>query len=415
MEDIAAPAAPLRRGSRLGEDVAIIVVRRPVYELPAAVVDVAEDVDRADLRHGCRHTGGGPVEIVAPDAHVAVRALGLDGVVPGVHDDVAVDVGVAVREADVGEVLLAADRVHEVAALVAVDLVEAEDVVAAALAEEDRVRAGGVALRPAVGAVARVVDLVVLDDHALQARALAAIGGDARVHVHADLPAGIVHSPKASPLADVVLFDHHVVRVRLDADRVLLRAFHRKAAHDHVRCGDADREGLRIAHIDRAALVQQVALRRAALADLERRRAGADLDRLRDRKPLAPGARCELDARRLSRQAQAHEVLRAGRQVDDAAAAFAVARVVPERQRLFPRLLAALPIAHEAAGRPGSRWRLPVNAERLESGDRLAAGRQRGFAFADRFLARCRSFAGQRGACGKEKRQPGREAKRLHH
>src|SRR5205085_10256571 len=98
-----------------------------------------------DVRHGARDADRGKVEIVAPDAHIAVAAFRLDAVVPRVRDAVAVDVGVGVGEAGGRKVVLAADGVVEVMPVLAVDLVPADDVVAAAVAEGDRLRPGRMA------------------------------------------------------------------------------------------------------------------------------------------------------------------------------------------------------------------------------------------------------------------------------
>jgi hypothetical protein len=62
-----------------------------------------------------------------------------------VGDDVAVDVAVGVRKAGVGEIVLAADAVVEVVPRRAGDLVVADDVVAAAIADGDSLRPGGMA------------------------------------------------------------------------------------------------------------------------------------------------------------------------------------------------------------------------------------------------------------------------------
>src|SRR3954466_15405850 len=102
------------------------------------------------------------------------------------------------------------------------------------------------AVGPAVRAVARVVDAVALDHDALDARRGSAERADARVLVHADLPAGAVGAGEAPPAADVVVLDHDVMHVGLDTDRVLLRALEREAANDHVRRADADVELLSV-------------------------------------------------------------------------------------------------------------------------------------------------------------------------
>ena len=60
---------------------------------------VAEDVERSHGRGCGRDVHERVVDVVAPDAHVHVRAFALDGVVPAVGDDVAVDIGIAVGAA----------------------------------------------------------------------------------------------------------------------------------------------------------------------------------------------------------------------------------------------------------------------------------------------------------------------------
>src|SRR6185295_9528534 len=159
------PVAELVGRARFGERAAVVLVRRPLRFHAAAVVDVAEDVHRAPVRDGGRDAGAGLVEVVAPDAHVPVAAFGLDRVVPGVRDDVAVDIAVGVGKAGLGKIVLAADAVVEVMPRRAGDLVVADDVVAAAVAEGDALRAGGVSPRPAIGAVARIVNPVLLNNH----------------------------------------------------------------------------------------------------------------------------------------------------------------------------------------------------------------------------------------------------------
>src|SRR5262249_4650473 len=158
----------------------------------------------------------------AEHADVPAAAFCLDAVIPGLRDLVAVDVGVVVREAGVGEVVLAAEAVVVPVLLAggAVDLVVADHVVAAAVAEGDALRSERVrAAVAAVGAAARVVDLVALDDAAVEARR--AHAADPRVAVHAALPAvGGGAAAPAAPAADVIVLDDDVVRARQDADAV---------------------------------------------------------------------------------------------------------------------------------------------------------------------------------------------------
>src|SRR6185503_11151045 len=151
--------------------------------LAAACIDVAPYIQRARVGDGAGDADRGEVDVVAPDAHVRVAAFGLDAVVPGVRDAVAVDVGVRVRESGGGEIVLAADAVVEVVAVLAVDLVPADHVVAAAIAERDRLRTGGMAPRPAVRAVARMMDAVSLHDQPLELPGLVARGAHAGLHV----------------------------------------------------------------------------------------------------------------------------------------------------------------------------------------------------------------------------------------
>ena len=104
------------------------------------------------------------VDVVAPDAHVPVRAFALDRVVPAVRDDVAVNVGIAVRAALETVVAAAPDSVVEAVIVGGADGVIADDVAAAAIDEGDALRAGGVAGLPIVGAAARVLDQVALNN-----------------------------------------------------------------------------------------------------------------------------------------------------------------------------------------------------------------------------------------------------------
>src|SRR5262249_23508319 len=119
VEDEAPSAAEAVAFARFVGVVAVVGVERPQVVRAAAVVHVAEDVQRAPLVDRARHTGVGVVGVVAPDAHVAVAALGLDAVIPGLRDLVLVDVGVVVREAGGREVVGAADAVVVVVLLAA--------------------------------------------------------------------------------------------------------------------------------------------------------------------------------------------------------------------------------------------------------------------------------------------------------
>src|ERR1700750_2760600 len=155
----------------------------------------------------------------------------LEPVVPVLGDPVAVDAGGGVREAGGREVVLAADAVVVVMLLPAraVDLVEADHVVHAAETEGDALRTGRMAPVPSVRPVAPVVDLVVLDDEAVHRAGAAAEAAHAGVHVDADLPAAAVGVVEASPAADVVALDDHVMRAVLQRDRVGAGALERQA------------------------------------------------------------------------------------------------------------------------------------------------------------------------------------------
>src|SRR5258706_11817704 len=193
MEDVAPAVAPLLGRAGLGERAPVVLLGRPLRLHAAALIDVAEDVHRPPVRDGGGDAGAGLVEVVAPDAHVPVPALGLDRVVPDVRHHVAVDVAVGVGEARVGEVVLAADAVVVVVPRLARDLVVADYMVAAAAADGDALRAERVAPRPAVRAVARLVDAGALNDHPLQRfREAAAIGAHAGIAIDAHLPARVV-------------------------------------------------------------------------------------------------------------------------------------------------------------------------------------------------------------------------------
>src|SRR5204862_207992 len=94
----------------VGDARGLIVARRARDEL-VAVPDVAKDVERADGGQRARDPRARVVHVVTPHAHVVVSALDLEAVVPGVLDDVAVDVAVAVRPAGGRVVVLAAHAV----------------------------------------------------------------------------------------------------------------------------------------------------------------------------------------------------------------------------------------------------------------------------------------------------------------
>ena len=61
-------------------------------------------------------------------------------------------------------------------------------------------------------------------------------------------------------------------------------------------------------------------------------------------------------------------VCRARLELHDAAAAFAIARIEPERQRVAPRVLAGFAEAHRTSACAGISGRCPIDAERFESG-----------------------------------------------
>src|SRR5690606_22900404 len=226
VEHIAPASAVAVLVSGLEHGAAVVAIRRALAQLAAPGVDVAEEVDRPVVRDRGGDADGGAVDPVRPDAHVAVAALGLDAVVPGALHHVAVDVAVGAREAVLALVVLAADRIVEVALrIVGDDLVEADHVVPAAVAERDPLRPGRMAERPAVRAVARVVDAVALDHDALGlALPPAAARADAGVEVHAELPVLAHRLAIAAPAADVVVLDDDVVRALAQHDGVARRA-----------------------------------------------------------------------------------------------------------------------------------------------------------------------------------------------
>src|SRR3954465_1046513 len=190
------------------------------------------------------------------------------------------------------------------------------------------------------------MDAVSLEHGALHAPARVAHRAHTRVHVHADLPARAVGIAEAAPVADVVVLDDHIVRSGQQANRILLRAFQREAAHDDVRRADGDVVEVAVAAIDghAFAVVEHITARRATLSDLQRL-AGLHFDGACDWKALAPGAGAELATANLQ------FVFRAGLELHDAAAAFAIARVVPKRKCVAPLRLARFAELHRTTRR----------------------------------------------------------------
>src|SRR5207237_1457876 len=90
VEEVPPSAAPLGSRARFGERPAIVRVRRTLRHLAAARINVPEDVQRSVVRHRARHARRGQVQVVAPDTHIAIAAFGLDAIVPGMRDLVAV-------------------------------------------------------------------------------------------------------------------------------------------------------------------------------------------------------------------------------------------------------------------------------------------------------------------------------------
>ena len=382
VEHIARAIAVAADGAGLRECVAIVLIQAYLRQRAAAVVDVAEHVRRADGHGRGGDAGRSVVDVVAPHAHVYAAAFGLDAVVPGVLHAVAVHVAVGAGPPLVRVIVAAADGVHVVVLLVgAPHFVVADDVVAAALVRGDRVRAGRVAPIPAIGAVARVVHFIALDDVAINvAHVVVAARGDAGVLVGTELPAGGIGAAQAAPAADIVVLDDDVMLAGLHQDAVVLAASDGEPAHDDVVRRDADGDGLRVADVDDRAgrrLIEHVAARRTALGHVECRRLTADRNGLRDRELLAPCRRRRLHC--VSRSdAELHVVRRARRQVDNAAAALVVAAVVPEVEALAPRGVTRFAELHDAARGAGIRRRRPVEARRVEGRDRLAARRETG-------------------------------------
>src|SRR5437762_1918693 len=174
------------------------------------------------------------------------------------------------------------------------------------------------------------MDTVALDDGAFHAPGTGAHRAHARVHVHPDLPALAVRVAKASPAADVVVFDHDVVRAGQQANRILLRALELEAAHNHIRRSDRDVVRLAVRAIDGCVSgVKHITGRAAAFGNGERLSTlhtyGA-----RDGELVAPCVRREAIA------AELDFILGARLELHQAAAAFAVARIEPERQPVTP-------------------------------------------------------------------------------
>src|SRR5260221_12724975 len=181
------------------------------------------------------------------------------------------------------------------------------------------------------------MDAIALHDDAFHLPGLGAYRAHAGIHVHADLPARAVGSAIASPLADVVVLDDDIVRAGQQADRVLLRAFQGEAAHDDVGRRDRDVVQLRVAAIasDTLAGIEHVPARAAALGNVDLLRAACDAHGASDGKALAP--RAGGDASAAARVTNFDLVFRAGLEMHQAAAAFRVARIEPERQAFAPR------------------------------------------------------------------------------
>src|SRR5258706_7059832 len=198
------------------------------------------------------------------------------------------------------------------------------------------------------------MDAIALHDDAFHLPGLGAYRAHAGIHVHADLPARAVGSAIASPLADVVVLDDDIVRAGQQADRVLLRAFQGEAAHDDVGRRDRDVVQLRVAAIDSDTLagIEHVPARAAALGNVDLLRAACDAHGASDGKALAP--RAGGDASAAARVTNFDLVFRAGLEMHQAAAAFRVARIEPERQALAPRRRAELSVLDRAAARARS-------------------------------------------------------------
>src|SRR5207247_11214349 len=114
----------------------------------------------------------------------------------------------------------------------------AENWVAAPIRYRDDLRAGRMSAVPAIRRIARIVHLVALNHHALQAE-VRATRADCRVHVDAE-GAVLARAARTAPAADVIPLDHDVVRARLEFDAVGAATLEGEAAQDDVRRGDLD-------------------------------------------------------------------------------------------------------------------------------------------------------------------------------
>jgi hypothetical protein len=150
--------------------------------------------------------------------------------------------------------------------------------------------------------------------------------------------------------------------------RSITTSLQHEAAHDDERRGDDDVVLRAVLDVDRRAfrmrLVQHVPARLPALRDQE---GFVELSRQRDRfcnrNPFVPRFHCE------TREAKVDFVERSRREPHEAAAAFAVARIEPERQSFAPRVFARLAEAHGAALRAWISFRLHVQADGFEGRD----------------------------------------------
>src|SRR5450432_2419675 len=119
------------------------------------------------------------VDVIAPYADVAVGALAFDGVVPTVGNQVAIDVGVAIGTSLEAEVAGAADAIVETVVFGGAVGVVADDVFAARIDQRDALRAGRMAALPIVGAAARILNQVALQNQV----AGVVLGIDSAIHV----------------------------------------------------------------------------------------------------------------------------------------------------------------------------------------------------------------------------------------
>ncbi|OPZ12202.1 MAG: hypothetical protein BWZ10_02108 [candidate division BRC1 bacterium ADurb.BinA364] len=216
-------------------------------------LDVAPEIQRADMR-GCRGDGHhAVVQVIAPDAHVAVAALGLDGVVPTMFETIAVDVRVAVGRAGAAIVRSAADDVVVVVVFVGPDFVVADHMVAAGVEKRNALRTVGMPSAvsaigvhglaifvPAVGVVARMMDAVALDDEPLDRRhgRVVVLGVNPRIAIQAPFLAFQPIGPP--PAADVAILDDHVMRSRVDVDAVRLAVLEGQSAQNDIGGADFD-------------------------------------------------------------------------------------------------------------------------------------------------------------------------------